>query len=109
LKFLHLFNRHSTIDKICGYDDLKQIVIRTLDAEDNYNLLFVGPPASSKTLFLQGILEIKKGVYFDGSNTTSRMLDVLEHERPEIICLDEIDKMPRQFQNQLLNFMEWNG
>ena len=110
MKFLHLFNRHSTVfNKICGYDDLKQIVIRTLDAEDNYNLLFVGPPASSKTLFLQGILEIKKGVYFDGSNTTSRILDVLEQERPKIICLDEIDKMPRQFQNQLLNFMEWKG
>ena len=80
---------------------------RALNAEDNYNLLFVGPPASSKTLFLQGILDIKKsGVYFDGSNTTSRILDILEQERPRIICLDEIDKMPRQFQNQLLTFME---
>jgi len=33
-------------------------------------------------------------------------LDVLEEERPKIICVDELDKMPRQFQNQLLNFME---
>jgi len=59
-------------------------------------------------LFLQGILELGKGrgVYFDGSNTTSRILDVLEQERPKIICIDELDKMPRQFQNQLLNFME---
>jgi hypothetical protein len=47
-------------------------------AEDNYNLLFIGPPASSKTLFLQGILEIRKdAIYFDGSNTTSRLFDVL--------------------------------
>jgi MoxR-like ATPase len=56
---------------------------------------------------LQGILEIKKdGDYFDGSNTTSRILDVLEEERPKIICIDELDKMSKQFQNQLLNFME---
>ena len=34
------------------------------------------------------------------------MLDVLEEERPQIICIDELDKMPRTFQNQLLNFME---
>jgi hypothetical protein len=50
------------------------------------------------------ILEIRNdGVYFDGSNASNRILDVLEQERPRIIC---IDKMPRTFQNQLLNFME---
>ncbi|MFZ0221243.1 MAG: AAA family ATPase [Candidatus Nitrosopolaris sp.] len=58
-------------------------------------------------LFLLGILDIRKiGVYFDGSNTTNRILDVLEEERPKIICIDELDKMPRQFQEKLLNFME---
>jgi DNA polymerase III delta prime subunit len=111
MKFLHLFSSKSLtsagFDKIQGYEDIKSIVRRALDTEDNYNLLFCGPPASSKTLFLQGILEIRKdGCFFDGSNTTSRILDVLQEERPKIICLDEIDKMPRQFQNQLLNFME---
>jgi MoxR-like ATPase len=45
-------------------------------------------------------------VYFDGSNTTNRILDILEEKRPKIICIDELDKMPRTFQNQLLNFME---
>jgi replication-associated recombination protein RarA len=89
-----------------GYDDIKDIVRRALDAEDNYNLLFVGPPASAKTLFLLGIVESRKGGYFDGSNTTNRILDVLEEKRPKIICLDELDKMPKQFQEQLLNFME---
>ncbi len=48
----------------------------------------------------------KDGVYFDGSNTTSGILDVLEEERPKIICIDELDKVPRIFQNQLLNFIE---
>jgi MoxR-like ATPase len=62
--------------------------------------------ASAKTLFLLGILESRKGVYFDGSNTTNRILDVLEEKRPKIICIDELDKMPRQFQEKLLNFME---
>ena len=46
------------------------------------------------------------GVYFDGSNTTSRILDVLEENRPKIICIDELDKMPRQFHERLLNFLE---
>src|SRR5215470_10672173 len=111
MKFLHLFNKSSSaydgFAKIYGYEDIKDIVRRTLDSDENYNLLFIGPPASSKTLFLQSILEIRKdGVYFDGSNTTSRILDVLEKERSKIICIDELDKMSKPFQNQLLNFME---
>jgi hypothetical protein len=35
----------------------------------------------------------KDAVYFDGSNTTNRILDALEEERPKIICIDELDKM----------------
>jgi DNA polymerase III delta prime subunit len=103
---LDLFRKDIQFNNIQGYDDIKDIVKRVLDTEDNYNLLFVGPPASSKTLFLLGIIEYKKGVYFDGSNTTNRIIDVLEEKRPKIICLDELDKMPRQFQDKLLNFME---
>ena len=69
-------------------------------------MLFIGPPASAKTLFLLGITEYKKGVYFDGSNTTNRILDILDEKRPKVICIDELDKVPRQFQEKLLNFME---
>jgi Sigma-54 interaction domain len=103
---LDLFRKEIGFENIHGYDDIKDIVKRRLDAEDNYNLLFIGPPASAKTLFLSGIIEYKKGVYFDGSNTTNRILDVLEEKRPKIICIDELDKMPKQFQEKLLNFME---
>src|SRR5215471_7318468 len=109
MKFLHLVfnsNNQTGFHNIQGYDEIKDIVRRALGAEDNYNLLFIGPPASAKTLFLLGILESRNGVYFDGSNTTNRILDVLEEERPKVICIDELDKMSRQFQNQLLNFLE---
>jgi MoxR-like ATPase len=105
---LDLFRKEIEFDNIHGYDEIKNIVRRALEAEDNYNLLFIGQPASAKTLFLLGILESRKGkgVYFDGSNTTNRILDVLEEKRSKIICIDELDKMSRQFQEKLLNFME---
>ena len=107
MKFLHLFHKEVEFGNIEGYDDIKYIVRRALDSYENYNLLLCAPPASAKTLFLLGILDMRKdGVYFDGSNTTNRILDVLEQERPKVICIDELDKMPRTFQNQLLNFME---
>jgi hypothetical protein len=101
---LDLFRKEIEFNNIQGYDDVKDIVRRASDADDNYNLLFIGPPASAKTLFLLEILESRKGkgVYFDGSNTTNRILDVLEEKRPKIICIDELDKMPKQFQDKLL-------
>src|SRR5215469_10931158 len=102
MKILHLFNKSSSafdgFARIQGYEDIKNIVRRALESDENYNLLFVDPSAFSKTLFLQGILEMKSGVYFDGSNTTNRILDVLEEKRVKVICIDELDKMPKQFQ-----------
>lgn len=76
---LDLFRKEIEFNNIQGYDDIKDLVKRALYAEDNYNLLFIGPPASAKTLFLLGILESRKGkgVYFDGSNTTNRILHCL--------------------------------
>ncbi|MGB6527850.1 MAG: hypothetical protein WBF33_07060 [Candidatus Nitrosopolaris sp.] len=85
---LDLFRKEIEFNNIHGYYDIKDIVRRALYAEDNYNLLFIGPPASAKTLFLL--------VYFDGSNTTNRILDVLDEKRPKIICIDELDKMARR-------------
>jgi len=32
----------------------------------------------------------------EGSITTNRISDVLEEKRPKIICVDELDKMPRR-------------
>jgi hypothetical protein len=61
---LDLFCKDIGFCNIHGCDDIKDIVRRVLDAEENYNLIFIGPPASSKTLFLLGILESRKGVYY---------------------------------------------
>jgi hypothetical protein len=105
-----LFTRRSNSSQFAnieGYEDVKNVIVRALDADENYNLLLCGPPASSKTMFLLGIQEQEPdAIYFDSSNTTNRILDVLQEKRPHIILLDELDKLPRQFQSQLLNFLE---
>ena len=89
---LDLFRKAIGFENIQGYDDIKDLVKRALYAEDNYNLLFIGPPASAKTLLLLGILESRKGVYFDGSNTTNRILDILEEKRPKIMRIADIQR-----------------
>jgi len=96
-----------SFNNIDGYYDIKEIVIRALSSEDQYNLMFIGEPASGKTLFLQGIMDMRKdAVYFDSTNTTNKILDILEQKRPKIICLDEIEKMSRPWQEKLLNLLE---
>jgi hypothetical protein len=82
MKFLNLFHKSQqhNFDSISEYDDLKEIIVRVLDSDENFNLLLVEPPASSKTLFLLGIMELdKKAIYFDATNTTNRILDVFVH------------------------------
>jgi len=94
MKFLdNLFHQkhdyQASFSSISGYDDAKNIINRILSSEKNFNLLLVGPPASSKTQFLMEIMKAREGktVYFDATNTTNRILQVLEEERPEIILL----------------------
>src|SRR5215831_15054465 len=73
----------------------------------SHSMKDVGPPASCKTQFLMEIMKAYEDAeYFDGTNTTSRILDILEEKGPKIILLDEAEKMSRPFQNQLLNFLE---
>jgi replication-associated recombination protein RarA len=109
MKFLHhLFssNKPTGFDSISGYEDIKQLICRALHSDDSINILFWGEPASSKTMFLMELAKEKGAVYFDCTNTTSRILDILEQERPKTILLDEVEKMNRVFQTQLLNFLE---
>jgi hypothetical protein len=98
-------------EKIVGYDGLKRITKLALESEENYNLLYQGPPSSAKTMFLEAIIEYAAihnipAVYFDATNMTTRMLDVLEQRRPFVICIDEIEKCNRTYQEKILNFAE---
>src|SRR5215813_6247923 len=97
--FHHKHDSQASFSSISGYDDVKNIINRVISSEENFNLLLVGPPASSKTQFLMEIIKARedKTVYFDATNTTNRILQVLEEEKPEIILLDELVKLPRNF------------
>ena len=106
--FHHKHDYQASFSSISGYDDVKNIINRVLSSEENFNLLLVGQPASSKTQFLMEIMKAREGktVYFDATNTTNRMLQVLDEERQEIILLDKLEKLPRNFAEKLLNFLE---
>jgi ATP-dependent Lon protease len=45
-------------------------------------------------------------IYIAFSYATNRILQVLEEEEPEIVLLDELDKLLRNFAERLFNFLE---
>jgi hypothetical protein len=102
MNFFRMF-KQKVFENICGFDGVKDIIRCVLDSDENFNLLLIGQPSSAKTLFLLGILEARKGVYFDVYNQS---LDMLDKETPNIICIDELDKMSTNFQNHLFIFLE---
>src|ERR687886_336817 len=96
--------------RIEGLDDIKEMLLRALDSPERAHTLLVGPPATSKSLFM---LEIEKfmspRLYFaEGASTTKAGLQrfIAENPHKEIIIIDEIDKMPMKDQEGLLTMME---
>jgi len=127
---IQLFKKKdSEFSDIVGYDDIKELLTKLIHEEENQqmNVLLLGSPATSKTLFLKSIRKQFNEldcVYFDFSNTTGRgflkaIIEARELQKekqkglfknknqPLILLLDEIDKIkPRSDLNMLLNLLE---
>jgi len=90
-------------------DDLKEIMIRSVFTENRTKTLLVGGPGTAKTLFA---IEICKKMmnwhFFDATNTSGKgFIDwMYEHQNAEGIAIDEIDKLKRNEQAMLYNFLE---
>lgn len=92
---------------ILGYDDLKELVRRSLVLDRPVHMLFVGPPATAKSLFLEEINRIRGSSYHLGSSTSrAGLTQFLLDARPKILLLDELDKMDREDYAVLLSLME---
>ena len=92
---------------IVGYDDVKKLFMMSLKAERPTHVLMVGPPASSKTVFLLEIARLKGAFYLLGGSTKKAgLLEQLFQLRPSYVLLDEIDKMDAEDFTALLSLME---
>jgi|SRR5690349_5497912 len=104
-------NALEMFSNIYGLDDLKVNIYRAVVSEESLNMLLVGPPATSKTLFVSTIQErCNNTFYFDASNTTGAGLieQLYQHRTTKMIIIDEIDKLKKNDQNVLLGLLN-NG
>jgi replication-associated recombination protein RarA len=94
---------------IVGMEDLKRIIIKCIGSKEPINILLCGPPACAKTLFLLAIHKQLSGCYFvDGANSSGAgMIDYLfEYPETKILLIDELDKINKRDQANLLNLLE---
>ena len=81
-------------DPVVGYDEVKWLLRRSLASKRMLHFLFVGPPASAKSLLLME-LERLDGAYYAVGSSSSRagLRQLLLDLNPRILLIDEIDKV----------------
>ena len=96
-------------EDIIGHDEVKELLKASLMAEKPVHVLLTGPPALAKTLFLWDIERAygEKAVWLVGSATSKAGLwDLVAERKPQVILIDEIDKMNAADTAALLSMME---
>jgi len=94
-------------DFILGHDDIKNLLLRSINAERPVHFLLVGPPATAKTMFLGELGRLPFSRFALGGSTRKGGLeDYLLEFRPRYLIIDEIDKMDMRDMSVLLSLME---
>lgn len=93
---------------VVGFEDLKLTIARAVEARRRINFLLEGPPASAKSLLLEGVRSAVSDAYIAfGSRTSAAGLsDALFEHQPSVLLLDEADKMDNDCYSVLLGLME---
>jgi replication-associated recombination protein RarA len=93
---------------IRSYSDIEKQLMRAIFSKESISILFCGPPASSKTIFLMEIMRgLDNACYVDCTNTTGAgLVDKLFNSTINYLLLNEIEKMSKKDQNVLLNVLE---
>ncbi len=100
-------NVDELFDLVVGQDKAKQLIRYAIKAEAPVHCLLSGPPGCAKTLILSDIARLPGAEMYVGSTTTKAgLVGLLLGVRPEILVLDEIDKMSESDMTPLLNLME---
>ena len=81
-------------DIIVGHDNIKTIVRYAIDAAKAVHLLFSGPPASAKTLFLMELSRLPDSYYCLAQTTTQAGLaNLLFVYQPQFLLIDEVERL----------------
>jgi len=83
---------------IVGHDNIKTLVRYAIDSDKPTHVLFTGPPASAKTMFLMELHRCLPDSYYCLAQTMTGagLADVLFIYEPKALLIDEIDRLSGQ-------------
>lgn len=96
-------------EDIISHEEVKELLHACLQADQPVHVLLSGPPALAKTLFLWDIERAygEKAVWLVGSATSKAGLwDLIAVRQPQVLLIDELDKMSAADTAALLSIME---
>jgi len=81
-------------DVVEGYDDLKEFILASLNADEPVHILLVGSPGTAKSLLLSEIERLEGARYIPmGTATKVGIRDILFEEMPRYLIVDDLDKL----------------
>ena len=76
-----------------GYEDLKDVFIKSLTASSPVHILLVGNPGTAKTIFMMEIERLGGKLILGGTSSKVGIRDILLDEAPTILIIDEINEI----------------
>ena len=75
-----------------GYEDLKDVFIKSLQADKPVHILLIGKPSTAKTLFLMELERLGGKMILGGTTSKAGIRDILL-DTPKILIIDEMEKI----------------
>jgi len=92
---------------IVGFEDVKTVIRRSLEAERPVHVLLVGPPSTAKSLFLMELSRLPNVRYaLGGRSSRAGVSRFLIEARPRYLLIDDIEKMDMKDYSVLISLME---
>jgi Holliday junction DNA helicase RuvB len=88
-----------------GYEDIKELVRTVLRSEKPVHLLFAGVPASAKTMFLMELARLGVPYILGSQASRAGIAELLFDTQPQILLVDEIDRIGTRDISVLLSLM----
>ena len=89
-----------------GYEDIKALVRQVLDSEKPVHVLFTGVPSSAKTMFLLELSRCGAPYILGSQSSKAGVADLLFDAEPEVLLVDEIDRIGTRDIAVLLSLMQ---
>jgi len=80
---------------IVGYDDVKDMFMRSIESDKQVHILLEGDPATAKTLFMQELDRLPNSAFVETGTRTSEagLSNKVYRHRPKYLMIDEIADM----------------